>query len=174
MICSKCGKENNVNAKFCSGCGSVLESVVLKGEKPIYKDTAEEALVSQDEGGIREEEHTENIQSSLDTSVGKEPVATGWIEFSKVCMVVVCIVFSLIGFAVGGVWTQSEDGALLFGVMGFGISLPIILWQALITAICENLYTNVENMNILIKKVQVLSEQIERQNESMKEQREES
>ncbi len=160
MICSNCGKENKGNARFCSGCGRPMESMPQKENELIFQD-------NEGRSSSGEVERTMNIQSNLDSSAGKEPVSMGWIAFSKVCMAVECMAFTATGIVVGDVLTNSGEGVFLFvfGLIGFGISLIWILWQALITAICQNLYINVINTNILIKKVQVLSEQIERQNE---------
>lgn len=155
MICKNCGKDNKGSARFCSGCGRPMESIPEK----------------EGNSGRGEAEQTMNRQGNLDTSVGKAPVSMGWIAFSKFCMVVVLIVFSMAGFLLGAILTNSEDGAAVFGVIGFAIGLVCVLWQALITAICQNLYINVENTNLLINKVQALSEQIERQNENLEEQK---
>ena len=41
MICKKCGKENDVNMKFCGECGSsLLEVISEETEIPIENDTA--------------------------------------------------------------------------------------------------------------------------------------
>lgn len=155
MICKNCGKDNKGSARFCSGCGRPMESIQeMEGNS-----------------GRGEAEQTMNRQGNLDTSVGKAPVSMGWIALSKVCMVVLLFIFTVTAGLIGAGLTNSEEGGALFAFLGFAIGLVCVLWQALITAICQNIYINVENTNLLINKVQALSEQIERQNENLEEQK---
>lgn len=42
MFCSKCGKQNSDDAKYCSACGAKLLDV---SDKPVYKDTPKLAII---------------------------------------------------------------------------------------------------------------------------------
>lgn len=69
MLCSKCGTNNNPEAKFCIGCGSPIEQNRKEVEQPIFNQNLNTLGENQNEIGVT----NFNLNGSLNQTIQQTP-----------------------------------------------------------------------------------------------------
>lgn len=156
MFCTKCGKEIEINCKYCEYCGSLNELYeeedenFFKGEI-VYEETKEEYTPR--EFACEKEERLETGETEYEGS--KSGVWASYLKFNCYLGWGLNIVLGLfLGYMIAEDEPQvAMATTMLGGVIGFLLGFMQIAVSMLFITTCENIAIITDNTSMLLKRM---------------------